>query len=373
MATLGRIPRAVAGRSRARRPSPHGRRRLIALAVLAVALGAGYMFWLRDSSLVRVERVTVSGLDTPDAARVRAKLTAAAQHMTTLHVDADALRRAVADEPVVQSLPVQPDFPHGLKDRDRPEPAGGDARGGRPSGRCRARRDAARRLEVGGGLPIVRVGSLPASGRMPAGPARDRVSVAAAAPRSLLSRVESISIQHGRGAVAQLRQGPVIVFGRAVELERKWAAAAAVLAQHSSQGATYIDVRMPERPVAGGLSLEQDPQPQAEAPGAGAAPGSPGVSPAVPARRPRRRRSRSSSPATSARRARARPAADPRHPSDTGGSGSTMTRGLEPTVKRASRVRVKVQAAPTLTLRAKPPTVRHSSALKGPAKPWSFG
>jgi hypothetical protein len=56
----------------------------------------------------------------------------------------------------------------------------------------------------------------------------------------------------------------VIIFGGAVDLARKWAAVAAVLAQRTSAGATYIDVRMAERPVAGGLPLEQDPQPQAQ-------------------------------------------------------------------------------------------------------------
>jgi hypothetical protein len=104
------------------------------------------------------------------------------------------------------------------------------------------------------------------------------VAVAAAAPARLLPRIDTISVQHGRGAVAELKNGPVVIFGRAVELDRKWAAATAVLAQRSSQGATYIDVRMPERPVAGGLDLQQDPQPQPE----GATPGSPGIVPAVP-------------------------------------------------------------------------------------------
>ncbi|MDX6660777.1 MAG: cell division protein FtsQ, partial [Solirubrobacteraceae bacterium] len=98
-ATLRLLPRAAAGLPRAVRLSPHWRRRLIALGLLAVALAAVYLFWLRDSSLVRVEQVTVKGLDTPDAARVSAKLSVAARQMTTLHVNEDALRRAVADEP----------------------------------------------------------------------------------------------------------------------------------------------------------------------------------------------------------------------------------------------------------------------------------
>lgn len=282
MATLGRIPRFAAVLPRAVRLSPRGRRRLIVLGLLLVALAAGYLFWLRDSSLVRVQKVTVTGIDTADGTSVRAKLTAAARHMTTLHVDASALRRAVADEPIVQSLTVRADFPHGLKIsvvQNRPVAllvANGRQVAVAPDGTIL---DASK---VEDGLPIVRVGVLPSSSRMPDGPARDRVAVAAAAPSRLLPRVASISIEHGRGAVAQLQHGPVVIFGQADALDRKWLAAAAVLANRSSQGAAYIDVRMPDRPVAGGLSLEQDPQPQAEAAPEGSAPGTSSVVPAIP-------------------------------------------------------------------------------------------
>jgi cell division protein FtsQ len=264
------------------RLSPHGRRRLVAVALLAAALGAGYFFWLRDSSLVRVERVTVTGLDTPDASRVRAELEAAAHRMTTLHVDAGLLRRAVAGEPVVQSISVQSQFPHGLTIEvveNRPVAmlvAGTRQVAVAPDGTLLpgARASTA--------LPAIRIGTLPRGARLSDGPARERVAVAAAAPARLLSRVESISIENGRGAVAQLQHGPAIYFGRSVELERKWAAVAAVLAQHASQGATYIDVRMPDRPVAGGLALPHPPQVEAQVAAPGATAGSPGVIPAAP-------------------------------------------------------------------------------------------
>ena len=252
------MPRAVS-------LGPHGRRRLIAVALLAVALGAGYFFWFRDSGFVKVEKVSVSGLaGSPDAARVRAKLADAAEQMTTLHLDVPALERSVADEPVVQSLSVTADFPHGLRIHiveNRPVAvlvANGRQVAVAPDGTVLPS------VKDFGGLPTVDVGAVPLRGRMPDGPARERVAVAAAAPPRLLSRVDAIEIQHGRGAVAELRDGPVIIFGRANLLDRKWAAAAAVLAERSSQGATYIDVRMPERPVAGGLGLEQDPQPPAD-------------------------------------------------------------------------------------------------------------
>ena len=74
----------------------------------------GYRFWLRDSSLVAVDKVEVTGLTTKDASRVRAALASAAHSMTTLHVRHDVLEQAVAAYPVVKALQVRPDFPHGL-------------------------------------------------------------------------------------------------------------------------------------------------------------------------------------------------------------------------------------------------------------------
>jgi hypothetical protein len=278
------LPRAVVGAPRAglslprvAMPGPHGRRRLAALLVVLAALAAAYTFWLRDSSLVRVEHVTVSGLGHADSARVHQKLAEAARHMTTLDVDEAALRRAVADEPIVQSITVETDFPHGLKIsvvQNRPVAmlvAGGREVAVAPDGTL------LEGAKLSGSLPIVRVGALPGNGHLADGPNRDRVFVAAAAPPRLLAHVESISIQRGRGAVAQLTHGPVIIFGRATDLGRKWLAAAAVLAQRSSEGATYIDVRLPERPVAGGLGVQLVPQPQAQALAAGADPTVPGA------------------------------------------------------------------------------------------------
>ena len=54
----------------------------------------------------------------------------------------------------------------------------------------------------------------------------------------------------------KLRNGPQIIFGDATRIDAKWAAAAAVLADSRAKGATYVDVRLPERPVAGGLASE---------------------------------------------------------------------------------------------------------------------
>jgi cell division protein FtsQ len=62
---------------------------------------------------------------------------------------------------------------------------------------------------------------------------------------------------HDRGLVARLRNGPDLIFGDTRRLRAKWLAVARVLADKGSQGASYIDVRLPERPAAGGLPVDE--------------------------------------------------------------------------------------------------------------------
>src|SRR5207248_5733203 len=97
-ATLRLLPRAALRLPAL--PSAITRGRLLVVTLIALALGSLYQFWFRDSSLVKVEHVTVTGLDTPDGGRVRAELTAAARRLTTLDLNEGALRRAVAAEPI---------------------------------------------------------------------------------------------------------------------------------------------------------------------------------------------------------------------------------------------------------------------------------
>ena len=75
----------------------------------ALPLLAGGWLWLRDSSLVAVEHVRVSGVHGPEATAIEAALTGAARHMSTLDVHAGALRAAVAP------------FPRGARVRGQPE------------------------------------------------------------------------------------------------------------------------------------------------------------------------------------------------------------------------------------------------------------
>jgi hypothetical protein len=61
------------------------------------------------------------------------------------------------------------------------------------------------------------------------------------------------------GLHARLKSGPRLDFGRPARLRAKWVAAARVLADPRAAGAAYVDLRVPERPVAG--PFPQDPVP----------------------------------------------------------------------------------------------------------------
>lgn len=285
MTTVVRLlPRAFSIVPRVASAGPvHWRRRVVAAFLVTAVLTAVYLFWFRNSSIVRVERVQVTGLSSaPDAPRLRSALTQAAQGMTTLHVDQARLEQVVAGAPVVRAITVTPDFPHGLVIRvTENRPVALLATGGH-NVPIAADGTLLQGVDASTTLPTIRTTAQPAGRRLGAGPALDRVTVAAAAPPALLPKIASITIQPGKGFVAQLSDGPAIWLGGFARIDEKWAAAAAVLAQQSSQGADYVDVRLPERPVAGGLTVPSDPQASPEAPAPGAIPGAPAPIPASP-------------------------------------------------------------------------------------------
>jgi cell division protein FtsQ len=237
-----------------RRLSPAFKRRLIALTVACLVLVGAYHFWLRDSSLVAVERVQVTGVTSSDAARIRAALTSAGRRMTTLHVDHAALDRAVAGHPVVRRLEVQPDFPHGLRVRViEYEPAAVAVGAG---GRVPVAGDGTilRGVKLEGRLPTVNVDGALGSELLLDRGALGAAAVAGGAPAVLRSRIADVERRADEGYVAQLRDGPELIFGPATRLRAKWAAAARVLADLDARGASYVDLRIPDRPAVGGLA-----------------------------------------------------------------------------------------------------------------------
>jgi cell division protein FtsQ len=232
---------------------PAWRRRLAAVLASLIVLGAGYWFWFRDSSFARVHDVYVTGVSGPQARAIRARLEDAGLDMSTLHVNPADLRAAVADYPVVRSITAQGAFPHTLTvqvDLNLPV-----AILDTPTGRKPVAADGLLLSEVPitSNLPVLKTKVALPSERVTGGAAFALVRVISLAPEPLSARVKSVGFRPGIGIVAQLVKGPELRFGDSTRIPAKWLAAARVLAAAGARGATYIDLRLPERPAAGGL------------------------------------------------------------------------------------------------------------------------
>jgi cell division protein FtsQ len=232
--------------------------RTLAAVVALLALAAGGWVWLRNSSLVGVQRVNVVGVSGRDATQIRTALVAAARNMTTLNVKISALRTAVAPFPVVKQLHVTTDFPHRMRIAvvEQVPVAMISAAGQQVA--VSADGTLLRGASVSGSLPTVPLAVSPGGAHV-SGPTLSVVHLLAAAPYQLLSKVTQASQSAAHGLQAQVRNGPKLFFGAATDLVAKWSAAAAVLADPGSAGADYIDVTVPSRPAAGAGSDSSSP------------------------------------------------------------------------------------------------------------------
>lgn len=244
---------ALAERLRAlpqlQRPQP---RVLLAAGAALVLLLVGW-FWLRDSSLVAVRTVEISGIDGAQGTRVRAALEEAARSMTTLHVRQGALDTAAEPFSLVKRLEVSTDFPHTMRIHVVTNVAvGAIVDGGR---RIAVTSDGTllRDVTAPAGLPDIPVRSAPVGERLTGATPLAAVAALAAAPAALRERVQAVRATTTRGLTLQLAHGPLLVFGSGERLAAKWAAAAAVLADPAAAGASEINVTAPERPSVSGL------------------------------------------------------------------------------------------------------------------------
>jgi cell division protein FtsQ len=241
------------GRSRGRKRSVAAARQLrrrVAIAVLAVVTLGGGWLWLRDAPVVAVNDVWVTGVSGPDAPAIRAALTDAAHDMTTLHVRPDALRTAVSPYPIVKDLRVETDFPHGMRIAviEHDAVAAVDIDGARVP--VAADGTLLRGRPAGAKLVTLEIPSANGGGRLTSRRGRAAVAVMGAAPEGLRSYVQGIQFGPD-GMRVTLRNGPLLDFGDGARARAKWIAAARVLGDPRGAGASYLDVRVPERPVAG--------------------------------------------------------------------------------------------------------------------------
>jgi cell division protein FtsQ len=232
------------------------RRRLVLAALMAGALAALYHLWLRDSSLVAVKDVQVTGLTSKDGPRIRAMLEVAAEDMTTLHVRKEELEEAVRGFPVVGSIHVETDFPNGLRIEVEERPAAALVSVDGVPLPVAADGTVLRGLRPPEGLPLLRMEKPAVDGRVTDAETLRALLVAGAAPAGFPQRIARLSEGPERGIVIELEDGPELIFGDADYVVEKWTAAVRVLADGDAAGASYIDVRLPDRPVAGGLPVE---------------------------------------------------------------------------------------------------------------------
>lgn len=234
------------------RPRRPRLRTVLIATVLVVLLTAGW-FWLRDSSLVTVKTVTVTGITGAQADDVTAALEEAGRSMTTLHLRQDALETAVAPFSIVKRIEVTSDFPNKLRVHVVTNVAVGavvvDERAIPVTADGTLLRDVTAREE----LPTVPLRTTPGGDRLTEGFALRAFAALGAAPAALRARVEEVGSSPEHGLELQLADGPQVWFGDDDRTAAKWAATAAVLADPEAMGATYIDVTAPGRPAVGGL------------------------------------------------------------------------------------------------------------------------
>ena len=238
------------------------RKAVLGVAVLASAALAFFAWtWFRDSPLVKVRHVEVTGLsNSPDARAIRHELRDTALGMTTLHVDRGQLKHAVSAYSIVRSVSASANFPSTLKVEvheyapvaaltgpdDHAVPVAFD---GTLLPRVRKTK-----------LPAVAVASPPQHDGFESERVRVLVRVLAGAPAPLRSQLERAYVDKQRGILVAMRDGTTLELGTGARLAAKWASATRVLAAPSSSGAAEIDVRLPERPSASGFASAQNPQ-----------------------------------------------------------------------------------------------------------------
>jgi cell division protein FtsQ len=230
---------------------PSGRSLLVAFAALAAGLAA--LLLARETSLFAVERVDVRGAP-PGVTRQVEKALADVRGESLLSLDAVRLRTVLEALPTVRAASLDRAFPHRLVVDVVPEQAvavvrqGASAwlvsdRGRVMAGVARRSRSALPRIWVPRTVPL-EAGSV-ATGEL-------RTAVIAVAPLRALrfpGHVAAVA-STGRELTMRLRGGLLVQLGEPGDVRLKLAVAARILPLLEPETA-YLDVSVPERPVAG--------------------------------------------------------------------------------------------------------------------------
>jgi cell division protein FtsQ len=235
-------------------PLPGDRRPLlvVAVALVLVASGFGAYFGARQTGIFALDRIQVTGAPPSTAARIRAALRGYVGKSLVRFDRADAARRLAAVSEIADAR-FDRDFPHTLRIRVRLE---------RPVAVLRRGSDAwlvsssARVLEHLDKRPYPRLPRI----WLPAGTdisvnstlagvgASGVAAVAPLRPLHLVGRVRQVLAGDGQLTLV-LASGTELRLGDSGDLRLKLSIAKQILPL--AAGASYVDVSVPERPVAG--------------------------------------------------------------------------------------------------------------------------
>jgi hypothetical protein len=99
-------------------------------------------------------------------------------------------------------------------------------------------------------LPHLSISAVPKAGRL-AGPVREQALILGAAPAAFRPYIER-AYRGENGIDVDLTSGIELRFGDASQAERKWKAAATILADPETTALDYVDLVAPNRPSTGG-------------------------------------------------------------------------------------------------------------------------
>lgn len=246
------FPRGAAGsRLDLARFVPSGRSLLLTFGLV---LAAGLAYWAAyATSVFAVERVDVHGAP-PGLARQVTRVSGDLVGRSLVAIDANALEGELRALPAVAGVSVNRSFPHTLVVRIAPENPVAVVRRGHTAWLATGAGKVIREIEPGTqrDLPrlwIARGATLRLGGQVPAGLLTATRTLAEAHTAGLGQRVKGIR-STGAELTLAMRRGPEVRLGRPVDVRLKLTIARRVLALAGSD-ATYVDVSVPQRPVAG--------------------------------------------------------------------------------------------------------------------------
>lgn len=257
--------------------------------LLVLVLGAAYMFWLRDSSFVAINKVQVTGVDTKtkEGQQIDQAVRTAMEEMTTLHVQPEILDQELARFPRVAGSEIKTTFPDSASvtvqvrengsiygdgskamliatDGTVLGPADGQE-GSLPQINLAESTSAEGQAGAKDGKDSPSTPPEAVAGQRLTGRALNQALVLGATPEQFRQYVTD-SRSTGEGVEVDLADGLTLLFGEPTHADEKWRTAAALIADPSFDTSSYVDLSVPRRPaVSAGATTESTPEDGSEA------------------------------------------------------------------------------------------------------------